>query len=176
MTLDDLALKHETDKSSHGHFYTRLYERFFGSIRLNVESVLEVGIGNGASLKMWRDYFPAAIIYGVDQNHCNEMGGRIDCQEFEQTDCDGLRSYFQDRKLEIIVEDASHDQDKTVKTLDCLWPVLEIKGWYVIEDMDVHSFPERIGKWHGEHSEQVRELHLLRNQDGGALITFIQKR
>lgn len=176
MTLDELALNHGTDKSSHGHFYTRHYEKFFGSTRIIVESVLEVGVGNGASLKMWREYFPAAQIYGVDQVHVDDLGGRIDCQEIEQTDCETLRSYFQDRKLEIIIDDASHEPEKTLKTLDCLWSVLEIKGWYVIEDMDVHLFSCEMGKWYGEHANQIRELHFLTNQPGSALITFIQKR
>jgi len=175
MTLDELSLKYDTDKGSSGHWYTPYYERLFGPVRLNVESVLEVGIGSGASLRMWRDYFPGAMIYGVDMNHINDLGARTQLYECEQTDCDRLRSHLQDKKLEIIVEDASHDQDKTMQTLDCLWPMLERKGWYVIEDMDLHSFPARIVDWHTQHQTEVRELNILKNKSGGSLITFIKK-
>jgi cephalosporin hydroxylase len=175
MTLDELSLKHDTDKGSSGHFYTRYYERIFETIRLNVESVLEVGVGSGASLRMWREYFPAAMIYGVDMNHNNDMGAQIKLYECEQTDCDRLREQLQDKKLEVIIEDASHDQEKTMKTLECLWPILETKGWYVIEDMCCDSFPPEIGRWYGKRPEQIRELHLLKNRSGGSLITFIKK-
>jgi cephalosporin hydroxylase len=176
MTLDELSLKYDTDKGSSGHFYTKHYEQMFESIRLNIESVLEVGIGSGASLRMWRDYFLGAMIYGVDMNPNEDMGNRIQCYECEQTNCDQLRALLQDKKLEIIVEDASHDQEKTMKTLDCLWPILETKGWYVIEDMCIDSFPPAIGAWYGKRPEQIREFHMLKNRAGGSLITFIQKR
>ncbi len=176
MSLDELSLKYDTDKGSSGHFYTKHYEKFFSNIRLNVESVLEVGIGSGASLRMWRDYFPAAMIYGVDMNANSDMGARIQCHECEQTDCVGLREKLQHNKLEIIIDDASHDQEKTMKTLDCLWPILESKGWYVIEDMCNDSFPPDIGRWYGKQPSEIRELHILKNRGGGSLITFIKKR
>ncbi len=175
MTLDELALLHGTDKSSTGHWYTRHYEAIFGWMRLNVEALCEVGIGSGGSLLMWRDYFPNAVIYGVDQNHTDDMGARIVLHEIEQTDCQLLYDNLHDRKLEIIVEDASHDQDKTMKTLDCLWPILRSRGWYVIEDMNRHLFPKVIGEWCGEHSSEVKQLQVLNNRDQSAAIGFIQK-
>ncbi len=173
--LDELAVKYDTDKGPASHWYTKHYERMFGAIRLDVESVLEVGVGSGASLKMWRDYFPAAMIHGVDMNQQGDMGARIACYDIEQTDCQRLTDYLQDKHLEIIVEDASHEQEKTFKTLDCLWPMLEPKGWYVIEDMDRDSFPPEIGRWYGKRPEMIRELHILNNRSRGCLITFIQK-
>ncbi len=175
MTLDELALEYGTDKSSTGHFYTKHYERIFGSIRMEVESMCEVGIGSGASLKMWRDYFQNAMIYGVDMEHKEEIGGRVHIIQSEQTDCGTLQDNLKDQKLEIIIEDASHDENKTMQTLGCLWPVLEPKGWYVIEDMNRHSFPTKIGEWYMGRSQQVRQLQILNNNDNGSAIVFIQK-
>lgn len=174
MTLDELANKYGTDKSSQGHFYTRHYEKFFSSIRFNVESVLELGIASGASLQMWRDYFPDAIIYGVDQNFVENVWERIVCCEFEQTNTEELRAAFHDKKLEIIIDDASHDPDKTMTTLDYLFPLLEPNGWYVIEDMDRNSFSVRIGEWMQQHSE-VEQLHIISNKDHGSNIVFLHK-
>lgn len=176
MTLDELAAHHGTDKAPSGHWYTRHYERIFGSIKDSIESVCEVGIGNGASLKLWRDYFVGATIYGVDMNRQDDMGPRIHCYEIEQTDCPRLNDYLADKNLEIIIEDASHEPDKTMRTLDCLWPLLEHKGWYVIEDMHPDSFPPEIGRWYGKRPKEIRALYILTNRDRGSLITFIQKR
>ncbi len=175
MTLDELALKYGTDKSSTGHWYTKYYERIFGPIRTEVESVCEVGIGSGASLQMWRDYFQNAMIYGVDMEHKEEIGGRVHIIQCEQTDCGTLNDNLKDRKLEIIVEDASHDENKTMQTLDCLWSLLRPKGWYTIEDMNRHSFPNKIGRWYVERPQEIRQLQVLNNHDCGSSIIFIQK-
>ncbi len=172
MTLDELALQYGTDKSSCGHWYTKHYERVFGSIRMEIESVCEVGIGGGESLKMWRDYFPNAMIYGVDVEHKEEIGGRIHIIQCEQTDCGTLLDTLKDNNLEIIVDDASHDQSKTMATFVCLWDILRSRGWYVIEDMDKHSFPQVIGEWCGNNPAQVRKLLIFNNDSA---ITFIQK-
>lgn len=175
MRLDELALRYGTDKSSRGHFYTRLYERFFGATRMEVESVCEVGVGSGESLRMWREYFPNALIYGVDLEHKCDMGERITLLESEQTNCEKLNENLHDKKLEIIIDDASHDQERTLKTLDCLWPILQTRGWYVIEDMDRESFPPEIGKWIGDRKDQVDQVYLLCNYSRTATIAFIQK-
>lgn len=172
MTIDDLAVKHGTDKSSTAHWYTRHYERIFGPSRMEINSVCEVGIGSGDSLRMWRDYFPNAIIYGVDMDHKEDMGTRIDILECEQTNCEVLRDKFHDKHLEVIVEDASHDPDKSIKTLDCLWPTLGYKGWYVIEDMCMESFPVMIGEWCRNNSSSVRQIQIYQCD---AALTFIQK-
>lgn len=176
MTLDDLALKYGTDKGSTGHFYTRHYEKIFSSIRMDIECILEVGVGAGQSLKMWRDYFPSALIYGVDQNRIEDgLGDRIEVLGCEQTNHETLVSEFKDKGLQFIVDDASHDPGNTMKTLNALWPTLERNGWYVIEDMDKNLFPEVIGRWYGEQHREIRQLQILSNKDRGSAIIFIQK-
>ncbi len=175
MTLDELALKYRTDKASYGHFYTKHYERFFSATRTEIESVCEVGVGGGESLRMWRDYFPNALIYGVDVEHKDDMGGRIILVESEQTDCGKLQDNLKDKKLEIIIDDCSHDQERTFKTLDCLWPMLQPKGWYVIEDMDREAFPPEIGKWYSDRQKETDQMYVLCNHSRSATIAFIQK-
>ncbi len=175
MTLDELSVKYDTDKGSTGHWYTPYYERIFSPIRNDVESLVEVGIGSGASLRMWRDYFLGAMIYGIDMNPCNLSEPRIACYDCEQTDSSRLTEYIQNKKPEIIVEDASHDMAKTMMTLDCLWPILQSRGWYVIEDMDRSAFPPEIGRWYGKRPEQIREFYLFNDRSDGSAITFIQK-
>ncbi len=180
MNLDNLAIEHGTDKSSNGHWYTRHYQEFFSLGRTQIGAVLEVGIGSGASLKVWRDYFPNAWIYGMDFNPMNEdLGPRVKTYIVDQTDCEGITNIFKFSKLEIIIEDASHDQDKTFDTLDCLFPLLNPRGWYVIEDMDWNGFPERIGKWITKNVNQIDRYYVLGNggygRPGGACIIFIQK-
>ncbi len=173
MNLDALALKYGTDKSSEGHWYTHHYDTIFRGIRRSVESVLEVGVGSGCSIRMWMEYFPNAVIFGVDQNNINgDFGPRVKLHQYEQTD-DSLRDVFASLKLDVIVDDCSHEEEKTLKTLTNLFPLLEPKGWYVIEDMEMGSFPLKFGQWIAEH--EVDRIHIFRNRSKSSNIYFIRK-
>ena len=65
--LCKIAYKYKTDKCPQvKHVYTPVYYNMFNDIRNDVKKVFEMGILGGASLRMWRDYFPNATIYGAD--------------------------------------------------------------------------------------------------------------
>ena len=64
--LDAIGLKYRTDKCSMEHNYLNKYAFFLEKFRLQPIRLLELGIFNGASLRMWQEYFPYAEIYGVD--------------------------------------------------------------------------------------------------------------
>jgi hypothetical protein len=76
MTIDELALKHGTDKSSLDHQYTQFYQKHFDRYINNPKKILELGIyttttpplldTSGASLKTWAEYYPECMIYGLD--------------------------------------------------------------------------------------------------------------
>ena len=71
-----IGSKYDTDKSSlrknvtnerHCHPYTLLYNALFKNQKNNNLNVAEIGILNGSSLLMWREYFnnPSALwVYG----------------------------------------------------------------------------------------------------------------
>jgi hypothetical protein len=48
------------------NYYLDFYHRIFKNRRLEQLSLLEIGVADGASLRMWRDYFPNAKIVGLD--------------------------------------------------------------------------------------------------------------
>src|SRR5215203_706034 len=64
--LCDLAEKYGTDKGPSGHNYTPYYEEYLQHRRFRALTLLELGVWKGASLRMWRDYFPSATIVGID--------------------------------------------------------------------------------------------------------------
>lgn len=63
MTLDSLAIKYSSDKSSLGHNYCPFYEQHLPK---NPKRILEIGVKEGASMCMWLEYFPNAEIHGLD--------------------------------------------------------------------------------------------------------------
>jgi len=174
--LDDLALKYDTDKSSKGHWYTRYYTQIFGPVREQIGSVLELGVSSGASVRMWKDFFPNALIYGLDINEVvGDYGPRVAFLRCDQADEESLLGAFADAKLEIVVDDASHDQEKTLDSLKYLFPLLQPGGWYVIEDMDTGTFPRKFANWM-ELYRSAQSIQFFMDRGDGSWIIFIQKK
>ena len=53
--LTSIAEFYKTDKYEHG--YTKVYEKYFESLREKKLQILEIGIADGKSLLTWSDYF-----------------------------------------------------------------------------------------------------------------------
>lgn len=142
--LCEMARTYHTDKAG---WYTPFYDLILGSRRTEVRRMLEVGIGTkeamshvegylpGASLFMWRDYFPNAEIWGVDSD-------RRAMTEFES-----IRSVHSDstdpelvsklpQNFDLIVDDGSHNPQIQFQTFLNLWPLLREGGLYIIEDAE----------------------------------------
>ena len=56
--LNDLGLKYKTDKASEDHNFLDFYEEHLPK---NPKRLLEVGTYEGASLEMWRDFYPNTV-------------------------------------------------------------------------------------------------------------------
>ena len=70
MSLLELIDNSLTDKNT-THSYIELYQELLYSKKETATNVLEIGIGNfkeknGGSIKLWRDFFTNATIYGLD--------------------------------------------------------------------------------------------------------------
>ena len=63
-SLTSIAEFYKTDKYEHG--YTKVYEKYFDSLRNKNLKVLEIGIADGKSLLTWSDYFHNSTIVGID--------------------------------------------------------------------------------------------------------------
>lgn len=145
MTLDELAIKYGTDKSSKCHNYTTVYEQMFGAIRKDELKILEIGIATGASLRMWLEYFPNAEIHGIDitldeyrklmlvnsDAYPPPNDERVHFHIGNQNDKDFLDSIGID--FDIVIDDGSHQVTDQIFTFKCLWPNTRLV--YVVEDV-----------------------------------------
>jgi hypothetical protein len=151
--LDKLAAKYGTDKGTRPdeHQYTSIYYEMFQGKEIDVRNVLEIGIGAGGSLMMWRDYFPFAMVYGFEilPEHAKVDGDstRIRCFNLDATKPDQIdnimksigKTYEIDLGFDFIVDDASHVPDDQIITAQLLLPYLAQDGVYVIEDIGDHE-------------------------------------
>lgn len=143
MTLDELGLHHGTDKASGNHGYLPIYETFFAPMRGREIVLLEIGVKAGASLRVWRDYFPKGRIVGVDIRSPVRAieGGRISIEVADQGNREALAGIAKRHgPFDIIVEDGSHRWPHQIMAIAELIPALKPGGYFISEDLQV-SFP-----------------------------------
>lgn len=141
MKLNELAIKYGTDKSSKEHNYTPIYEDLFKNRKDKVLKVLEIGIKNGASLKMWQDYFTNSIIYGIDIEKKIIEGDRIFTKIADQSRKEDLINALNNLKdFDLIIDDGSHKKEHQLISLETLLPFLKEDGFYIIEDLYDDNF------------------------------------
>lgn len=119
------------------HPYTPVYWDLFGFWAGEVKHMLEIGINEGRSLRMWRDFFGNAKIYGLDiRPETLIKEDRIRTWIVDQNDPVGLKEWADEREclFDIIIDDGSHIYDHQVRSLHVLLPYLKPHGVYVIED------------------------------------------
>lgn len=144
MTLDEIAIKHNTDKSSRAHNYTEKYDFFFSPRREQKIKILEIGIQNGFSLKTWKEYFPQGTVYGIDVVDCRHLDeSRLTTLQGSQNDLAFLQS-IHDRygPFDIIIDDGSHVSSDMRISFDLLFPLLKNGGIYVVEDLHCCYWPD----------------------------------
>lgn len=139
MTLDEIALKCDTDKSSDpqiGHDYCRVYERLFEPLRSERFDLLEIGTLNGGSVRLWLEAFPQATIYGVDIARQDQISDPryVFCQG-DQSKPEFWDKFKAPEALRIVIDDGSHYAAHVLASFDRLWPSLQPGGFYVVEDI-----------------------------------------
>jgi len=150
MSLTELADHFGTDKTGL-HFYTPHYERHLGHLRKERFTLLEIGIGGyvrdgkgGASLRMWKYFFPNALVVGLDiEDKSFVRAPRIDTYQGSQDDAALLHRIVEEKgPVKIVVDDGSHRPEHIRETFKVLFPLLENGGIYAIEDTQTSYWPE----------------------------------
>lgn len=142
MTLDELAIKYGTDKSSKCHNYTPVYEQMFEPVREEPFKILEIGVATGASLRTWLEYFPNAEIHGIDisleqMNEPMLNSERLTIHIGNQNDKEFLDNIGID--FDIVIDDGSHQVSDQIFTFKSLWP--NTKLVYIVEDLYTSYLP-----------------------------------
>ncbi len=138
--LIDLSNRYDTDKKPDFHNYVPIYEEWFSKIK--VENLLEIGLGSGASVKMWIDYLPNSNI------HCLEYFS----EEFNNTWRDKADTNIEKLNLiigdstesptwetipfdlDVIIDDGNHHPNAQIGTFKNGFSHLRSGGLYFIED------------------------------------------
>lgn len=153
-TLSELIDEFGSDKNLSG--YTPTYTDLFEPIRDKKINLLEIGIGTviagaqssmsntqiqnykpGASLRVWKEYFPNSLVYGGDiQKDTQFTEDRIQTFLFDSTNKTECDSTLKDIEFDIIIDDGWHAWKAQMDTITNLFSRVKVGGYYIIEDIE----------------------------------------
>jgi beta-1,4-mannosyl-glycoprotein beta-1,4-N-acetylglucosaminyltransferase len=127
-----------TDKVTH-HEYHKYYEPVLKPYYNSRGSIIEIGLGTGVSLPMWKNLFKYAHIYGIDNEYENNNIDRCTIYKGDQSneeDLNRLKHLLSDKNVFFINDDGSHIPEHQLLTFNTLFPILAEGGIYIIEDIE----------------------------------------
>ena len=138
------------------------------------KSLLEIGVWQGHSLKMWAEYLPNSRVVGLDID-LNRLLWQSD--GFEVLLCDATKQAEIVDKVfgmfDYIIDDGSHTEAAQIGAFYNLWDYLLVGGKYFIEDvldMDVAaSLSEQICEFTGL-AVQIYDLTAVKGRADDILI------
>lgn len=137
---------HKSDKHF-WHNYINFYETFFQDRK--IESLAEIGIYKGDSIRWLMDRFPTATIYGADILPPQVQwpkSPRIRYTQLDQGSEDQLRAFLSQDKFDLIIEDGSHHPEHQALGLILGLERLTSGGLYILEDVHT-SHPNYKKRW-----------------------------
>jgi len=132
--LNDLGIKYHTDKA-YNHKFCDLYEKNFNK---EISNLWEIGILDGASLRMWSEYLPNANITGFDIEDKSSLSfnKNVNVKLLDQSNKEQLEKLSNENKdIDIIIDDGSHIIEHQIMTFELLFNSLKSGGQYIIEDL-----------------------------------------
>lgn len=143
-SLDQLALKFGTDKSSQWHNYAEVYDNYLIKKRNDPIVFVEIGFGSGNSAYMWEAYFPNAEIHIIDIDHNNcfarfgtNLSSRCTLHKADQSDPTQLQKILEKigKKIDILIDDGGHTMKQQLVSFVEIFPHIKDNGLYIIEDL-----------------------------------------
>jgi hypothetical protein len=173
MSLADLVDNTRTDKNTM-HSYLDLYETLLSSKKTTAKNVLEIGIFDGGSIKLWHDYFTNATIYGLDIKKYSDIWNdiknkdRIRLGRFDAYD----ETFFNTQllslniKFDFMLDDGPHTLESMKQFIRLYSQILADDGILIIEDVQDWAWIEILKNETPEHLKPFIKCYDLRDIKG----------
>lgn len=144
INLDDSSLVslgdyYHTDKHYGHDYFRKVYQTLFEPIRLSVTKFMELGIHEGASVEVWRRFFPNATIFGLDLTP--NFAKLTDFTRIELAQVNtNIEHEVEERardysELDVFMDDGSHVMKDQQITLAAFFKCVKSGGLYILEDL-----------------------------------------
>jgi hypothetical protein len=175
MSLEELSDNSKTDKNT-AHSYLPLYQKLLVNKKETAKNVLEIGIGdfrakNGGSIKLWRDYFTNATIYGLDILPINRVMDELinDDRVILYTSTDAYNSDFfitnfldKNIRCDFMLDDGPHTLESMKQFIKLYSQIMTDDGILIIEDVQSWSWIDILKNEVPEHLKQYIQVYDLR--------------
>jgi len=169
MNLWDIVDNSKTDKNTL-HSYLGLYQKLLISKKKTAKNVLEVGINQGGSIKLWHDFFPNATIYGLDIIKIKDMWSeirnknRIRLGRFDAYDEKFVSNHFLNKgiKFDFMLDDGPHSLESMKHFIKLYTPLMTCDGILIIEDVQSWDWIDILKKEVPEDLKQFINVYDLR--------------
>ena len=151
--LYNFFLHHTEKKVDKWLQYFDVYHQHFQRFRGKPVNILEIGVQNGGSLQMWREYFgDQCKIWGVDIDpacKAHEAFWRNKYQDDnisviigDQGDRGFLKGLVKSLPaMDIIIDDGGHQMHQQIASFEELYPSINPGGVYLVEDTHTSYWP-----------------------------------
>jgi len=150
-TLKEIGLSipgHSKTNNMELEDYLPIYDNLWTNIRNNKIKLLEIGIDQGGSLRIWKEYFPNGEIIGADlQSQLLYTEDRIKTVLVNQESIESLKSLESLGPFDIIIDDGGHVMSQQINSLITLFDYVKPGGYYIVEDLCTSYWPHFGGSY-----------------------------
>ena len=175
MTLDEIVNNSKTDKNT-THSYLHLYQKLLEGKKHSARNVLEIGIGdfeekNGGSIKLWKDFFTNATIYGLDILPIDRVMDELlnDNRVILYTSTDAYNEQFfisnflnKNIKCDFMLDDGPHSLESMKQFIKLYSQIMTDDGILIIEDVQSFDWINILKNEVPEHLKQFVKVYDLR--------------
>jgi hypothetical protein len=174
MSLEEISNNSKTDKNT-THSYLPLYQKLLINKKETAKNVLEVGICNGGSIKLWNDFFTNATIYGLDIMNINDVWENIKNKEqiILHTSKDAYNEDFftakflyKNIKCDFMLDDGPHTLESMKQFIKLYSQIMTDDGILIIEDVQDINWIDILTNETPEHLKQFIKVYDLRPNKG----------
>jgi hypothetical protein len=174
MSLAEIVDNAKTDKNT-THSYLPLYQNLLISKKETAKNVLEVGICNGGSIKLWSDFFINANVYGLDIMNIDIVWEGIKNNEkiilhtsIDAYDNDFFINHFLNKniKFDFMLDDGPHSLESMKQFIKLYSQIMTDNGILIIEDVQSWDWIDILKNEVPENLKQFIKVYDLRqNKD-----------
>ena len=162
------------------HSYLDTYENLFSKFKNKDINLLEIGIGNGGSLKLWQEYFTKkSNIYCIDISFDEVTHKDLVSQEnvtIIWKDIDScIPSILSPIMFDIIIDDGSHYLSHQIKTWELFKDRLNPGGILVIEDIAPEAYDYFFKLAEKVPNSKLIDLRHIKNRYDDVLFVYENK-
>jgi cephalosporin hydroxylase len=170
MNLEEIVDNSRTDKNT-VHSYLPLYQKLLINKRETAKNVLEVGIYNGGSIKLWSDFFTNATVYGLDIMNRDDVWESIKNNEkiilhtsTNAYDNDFFSNNFLHKNIrcDFMLDDGPHSLESMVQFIKLYSQIMTDDGILIIEDVQSWDWIETLKDTVPENLKQFIKIYDLR--------------